>query len=169
VAGEAAARERLELLRAGPREDALAAAEADVEQARAALAAARTRLAEARLTSPIDGLVLHKHMEVGETVNPGVPVLTLVDPSDMWLRAYVPETDLGRVKVGQAAAVSVDAFPGRTFPGTVTEIASQAEFTPKNVQTRKERVNLVFRIKIAVQNADGTLKPGLPADAELRP
>ena len=166
---QTAAQERLELLRAGPRADAVAAAEADLAQARASLAMTLKRLAEMRLVSPVDGVVLHKHMEVGETVNPGVAILTLVDPSDMWLRAYVPETDVGRVKIGQTAAISVDAFPGKTFAGTVTEIASQAEFTPKNVQTKKERVNLVFRIKIAVQNADGTLKPGLPADAELRP
>ncbi len=169
VENQAAAGDRLELWRAGPRADAVAAAEADLAQARAALAMAAKRLTEMRLVSPIDGFVLHKHMEVGETVNPGVAILTLMDPVDMWLRAYVPETDVGRVRIGQVAAVSVDAFPGRTFAGTVTEIASQAEFTPKNVQTRKERVNLVFRIKIAVQNADGTLKPGLPADAELRP
>ena len=169
VEQQTAATERLELLRAGPRADAVAAAEADVAQARASLAMTTKRLAEMRLVSPVDGVVLHKHMEVGETVNPGVAILTLVDPSDMWLRAYVPETDVGRVKIGQGAAISVDAFPGKTFAGTVTEIASQAEFTPKNVQTKKERVNLVFRVKIAVQNADGTLKPGLPADAELRP
>jgi HlyD family secretion protein len=164
-----AARERVQLLRSGPRPDAVAAAEAEVDQARASLALARKRLAEMRLVSPLDGVVLHKHMEIGETVNPGVPILTLVDPTDMWLRAYVSETDFGRVKVGQAATLTVDAFAGRTFAGTVTEVASQAEFTPKNVQTKKERVNLVFRIKIAVTNSDGTLKPGLPADAELRP
>jgi HlyD family secretion protein len=164
-----AARERVQLLRSGPRPDAVAAAEAEVDQARASLALARKRLAEMRLVSPLDGVVLHKHMEIGETVNPGVPILTLVDPTDMWLRAYVSETDFGRVKVGQAATLTVDAFAGRTFAGTVTEVASQAEFTPKNVQTKKERVNLVFRIKITVTNSDGTLKPGLPADAELRP
>jgi HlyD family secretion protein len=169
VESETAAGDRLDLLLAGPRADTVAAAEADLAQARASLAMVRKRLAEMRLQSPLDGVVLHKHMEVGETVNPGVAILTLVDLTDMWLRAYVSETDLGRVKIGQPAAITVDAFPGRTFPGTVTEIASQAEFTPKNVQTKKERVNLVFRIKIAVQNADGTLKPGLPADAELRP
>jgi HlyD family secretion protein len=85
----------------------------------------------------------------------------------MWLRAYVPETDVGRVRIGQAAAVSVDAFPGRTFAGSVTEIASQAEFTPKNVQTREERVKLVFGVKIEVDNPGGDLKPGMPADAVI--
>ncbi len=100
---------------------------------------------------------------------PGQSILTLMDPRDLWLRAYVPETEIARVKLGQPATLAVDAFPGRVFQGTVSEIASEAEFTPKNVQTKKERVNLVFRVKIAVQNPDGTLKPGLPADAEIRP
>jgi HlyD family secretion protein len=163
-----AARERVQLVRAGARPDAVAAADAQAAEARAALAMAQKRLDEMVLVSPLTGVVLHKHLEAGETANPGVPILTLVNPADMWLRAYVPETDLGRVRVGQPAAITVDAFPGREFAGTVIEIASAAEFTPKNVQTRKERVNLVFRIKIAVRNADGTLKPGLPADAELR-
>ncbi len=89
--------------------------------------------------------------------------------ADLWLRAYVPETDIGRVKIGQAARIAVDAFPGRRFEGAISEIGSEAEYTPRNVQTKKERVNLVFRIKIAVKNPDGVLKPGMPADAEITP
>ena len=162
-----AAQERVRLLRAGPRPDAVAAARAQVAEAGAALALARARLAETRLVSPLTGLVLRKNLEVGETANPGVAILTLMDPTDMWLRAYVSETDLGRVRLGQSATISVDAFPGRSFAGTISEIASEAEFTPKNVQTKKERVNLVFRVKIAVRDAGGVLKPGMPADAQL--
>jgi HlyD family secretion protein len=164
-----AARERVQLLRAGPRTEAVAAAQALVVEARAAHAVAQARLAETRLVAPLTGVVLRKNLEVGETANPRVPILTLVDTGDMWLRAYVPETDIGRIRVGQRAALSVDAYPRRTFPGEVSEIASEAEFTPKNVQTKKERVNLVFRIKIAVTNAGGLLKPGMPADAALVP
>jgi HlyD family secretion protein len=164
-----AARERLRLLRAGPRADAVVAARAQVVQAGAAHAAAQARFAETRLVSPITGVVLRKNMEAGETANPRVPIVTLVDTGDMWLRAYVPETDIGRVRVGQPATVSVDAYPGRAFPGEVSEISSEAEFTPKNVQTKKERVNLVFRLKIAVKSAGGVLKPGMPADAEIAP
>jgi HlyD family secretion protein len=108
-------------------------------------------------------------MEVGETGRPGAAILTLVDPGDVWLRAYVPETDVGRLKVGQPATIKVDAFAGRVFEGAISEVASQAEFTPKNVQTKKERVNLVFRIKIAAKNPAGLLKPGMPADAEIAP
>jgi HlyD family secretion protein len=140
-----------------------------VAEARAAQALAEKRLAEMVLVSPLDGVVLHKNMEAGETASPGASILTLMDPGDMWLRAYVPETDIGRLVVGQPAVVSVDAFPGRRFEGAISEIGSEAEFTPKNVQTKKERVNLVFRIKIAVRDPSGALKPGLPADAEIRP
>ncbi len=166
-ANETSAQEHLDLLRAGPRPDAVSAARHQVTEAREALALARARLAEADLRAPLTGLVLHKNAEAGETLNPGISVVTLMDPRDLWLRAYVPETDIGRVKIGQAASITVDAYPGRRFEGEITEIGSEAEFTPKNVQTKKERVNLVFRIKIAVRNPDGTLKPGMPADAEI--
>ncbi len=164
-----AARDRADLLRAGPRPQEAEAARARVAEARAALELARARLAETRITSPLTGRVLHKNVEAGETVSPGVSILTLMDPRDVWVRVYVPETEVGRVKLGQDAAITVDAFPGRRFAGRVTEIASEAEFTPKHVQTRKERVNLVFRVKIAVDNPEGVLTPGLPADAEIRP
>jgi len=162
-----ATRERVQLLRSGPRAQAVAAAQAQVAEARAALALAEKRLSEMVLVSPVDGVVLHKNMEAGETAAPGASIVTLMDPADMWVRAYVSETEVGRLAVGQAAVVTVDAFPQRRFPGTISEIGSEAEFTPKNVQTKKERVNLVFRVKIAVRDPSGALKPGLPADAEI--
>jgi HlyD family secretion protein len=164
-----AARERVALLRAGPRPDAVAAAESQLAEARAAAALARARLAEATIVSPVTGLVLRKNVERGETVNPGTSLLTLMDPADMWLRAYVSETDVGKVRVGQRATIRVDAYPGRAFAATVSEVGSEAEFTPRNVQTKKERVNLVFRVKLAVTDGAGILKPGMPADAELAP
>ena len=145
------------------------AARAQVAEARAGLAAAEARLGETRLVSPITGVVLRKNLEVGETASPGISILTLMDPSDMWLRAYVPETDVGRIRIGQGATITVDAYPGRRFEAAITEIASEAEFTPKNVQTRKERVNLGFRVKLALKNPQGVLKPGMPADAEITP
>jgi membrane fusion protein YbhG len=111
--------------------------------------------------------VLRKNLEAGETANPGVPILTLVNPKDVWLRAYVPETEVGRLKVGDTATLRVDAFPNRVFTGRLIEIGSEAEYTPRNVQTKKERVNLVFRIKIQIDNPEGVLKPGLPADADV--
>jgi len=162
-----AARDHLDLLLAGARPFQVEAARGQVSQARAALDLAGSRLREAAIVSPINGVVLRKNLEAGEMANPGVSILTLVDPTDLWLRAYVSETDIGRIKVGMAARITIDAYKDRTFSGKITEIASEAEFTPKNVQTKKERVNLVFRIKIAVDNPQGFLKPGMPADADI--
>ena len=167
VAQERSARANLQLLESGPRPYQVEEARHQVDQARAAVETARSRLREATIHSPINGVVLRKNMEAGETANPGVSVLTLVDPTDLWLRAYVSETDIGRIKVGLSAQIKVDAYRDRQFAGKITEIASQAEFTPKNVQTQKERVNLVFRIKIQIENPEGVLKPGMPADAEI--
>jgi HlyD family secretion protein len=164
---ERSARERLGLLQAGSRPDLIEAARWQVTQAEQALSQAQTRLKEATIVSPIDGVVLRKNLEAGETANPGVPILTLLNPKDVWLRAYVPETEVGRLKVGDPAKLRVDAFPNRVFTGRLIEIGSEAEFTPRNVQTKKERVNQVFRIKIQIDNPDGLLKPGLPADADV--
>ena len=166
-AQERSVRERLGLLLEGSRPDQIDAARWQVTQAESALAQARSRLRETVVVSPIDGVVLRKNLEAGETANPGVPILTLVNPKDVWLRAYVPETEMGRLKVGDTATLRVDAFPNRVFTGRLIEIGAEAEFTPRNVQTKKERVNLVFRIKIQIDNPDGLLKPGLPADADV--
>jgi HlyD family secretion protein len=94
-------------------------------------------------------------------------VVTIGQLDPVWLRAYIGETDLGRVKLGQAADVTIDSYPGKVFRGSVTFIAQDAEFTPKNVQTEKERVKLVYRIKIAIPNPAQELKPGMPADAQI--
>ncbi len=98
---------------------------------------------------------------------PGQPLLTLADLSRVTLTVYVPEPEIGRVSIGQSLPVSVDAFPGQSFAGRVTSIGDQAQFTPKNVQTRQERANTVFAIKITLDNPDRRLKPGMPADAIL--
>jgi HlyD family secretion protein len=162
-----AAEERLALLLAGPRPDQVEAARGQLDQAQHAVALARSRLKETRVHSPVTGVVLRKNLEVGETANPGVSILTLMNPREIWVRAYVPEEEVGRIKVGDTARVKVDAHPNRAFAGRISEIASEAEYTPRNVQTKKERVNLVFRIKIAVDNPEGILKPGMPADADI--
>lgn len=167
LAQEKSARQKLLLLEAGSRPDQVETARGQLAQARNALEVAKTRLKEMAIFSPVDGVVLRKNLEVGELANPGVPILTLMKPSDIWVRAYVPEEEVARIKVGSPARIAVDGYPARRFPGRITEIASEAEFTPRNVQTRKERVNLVFRIKIAVDNPEGILKPGMPADADI--
>src|SRR5262249_47724975 len=161
------ARERLALVEAGPRPGQVDTAQAQLAQAEAPLVQARARLADTRIEAPMDGIVLRKNLEVGATTAAGSAIVTLVDPSDLWLRAYIAETDVGRVKIGQTARVTVDAFPGQSFQGRVTGVATAAEFTPRNVQTQKERVNLVFRVRVAIANPDGRLKPGMPADAVI--
>ena len=159
--------ERLKLLKAGPRPDAVQQARARAEASSAMLALAETRLGQGKLTSPIAGVVLAKHAEPGELLAPGAPVVTVARLDEVWLRGYIPENELGRVKVGQAVRVTVDTWAGRVFDGRVSFISPQAEFTPKNVQTEKERIKLVYRVKITLPNPKMELKPGMPADAVI--
>jgi len=157
----------LDLAVAGPRRETLRAAEARAEAARGNVAAAEALLAQTHIVAPSDGRVTLRNAEPGEVVTPGFPIVRVADLSRVRVRVYVPEPQIGRVRTGQVAAVSVDAFPGRTFPGTVTEIAEKPEYTPKNVQTREERAKLVFGVKVEVENPGGELKPGMPADAVI--
>ena len=161
------AEQRLKLLKAGPRPDAVYQAKARVDASAAGVSLAETRLAQATLTTPMAGLVLAKHAEPGEMLAPGAPVLTVAKMDEVWLRGYIPEAEVGRVAIGQKARITADAWPGRSMEGRVSFISSEAEFTPKNVQTEKERVKLVYRIKITLPNPKGELKPGMPVDAVL--
>lgn len=161
------AAEALKLLRSGPRKERIAQARARLKESTEALNESRTRLSYAVLAAPMPGLVISKHIEAGEQVNAGTPVITIGDMENTWLRAYIPETDLGKIKVGQKVRVKTDTYPGRVYNGNISFIASEAEFTPKNVQTEKERVKLVYRIKITIPNPRMELKPGMPADAEI--
>ncbi len=162
------ARETLSLLVEGPRRETIDQARARVKQAREGLELARTRLSYTEVASPLRGVVLSKNVEPGDYVSAGTPIVTVGELDNVWLRGYVEETDLGRVKVGQPAAVTTDSFPGKRYEGRVSFIAQQAEFTPKTVQTRKERVKLVYRVKIDVPNTDRELLPGMPADGSIR-
>jgi HlyD family secretion protein len=161
------AEDRLKLLRIGPRPEAVKERLARTEAADAALSIAETRLSQSILDSPLSGVVLAKHAEPGEMLAAGAPVLTVGKMDEVWLRAYIPENELGRIKVGQQAHITTDTWPGRRFEGRVSFISPQAEFTPKNVQTEKERVKLVYRIKITLPNPKMELKPGMPADAVI--
>lgn len=163
------AQEQLQLLREGPRSETIQQARARVDQARAAVDFAAAQLANTRLISPLTGLVLSHNIEVGEFVSPGTAVVTVADPAQIWVRAYLDETDLGRVRLGQAAKVRIDTFPDRDFSATIGFIAAEAEFTPKTVQTPKERVRLVYRLKVDVANPDEVLKPGMPAEVIITP
>jgi HlyD family secretion protein len=119
------------------------------------------------LRAPFAGVILVRQTELGEVMQPGTPVVTLADLDHIWLRAYVAETDLGKIRWNQAAAVTTDTYPGKTYPGRISFISSSAEFTPKSVETHEERVTLVYRIKIDIANANHELKPGMPADAQI--
>jgi HlyD family secretion protein len=125
----------------------------------------QAQMARLELRAPIGGIVQKQVAHRGEYVGPGSPILTVADPTTLKLTVYVLEGDLGRVAVGQAVGVRADAFPNRVFAGQVKTIANRAEFTPRNVQTQKDRQNLVFAVTVRVPNPDAALKPGLPVDA----
>jgi HlyD family secretion protein len=149
------------------REQEVRVAEAAVREAQANVNRLETQVAELQVFAPLDATVLTKAMEAGEVVAAGKPVVLLGDLDHPWIKVYVPETSLGKIKLGTAARVFVDSFPQQPFQGTVSWISDQAEFTPKNVQTAEERVNLVYAVKVTIQNAQRKLKAGMPADAEL--
>lgn len=161
------AEEQLKLVQEGPRREQIEQARARVAQGVAAVDLAKTRLGYTKLLAPLSGVVLSKNAEPGEYVAPGTPVVTVGELEKTWLRAYINETDLGRIKIGQRVEVRTDTYPDQRYDGTLSFIASQAEFTPKNVQTAKERVKLVYRIKVDIPNPRRELKPGMPADAEI--
>ncbi len=163
----AQARDQYTLVKKGPRQEEIDQARARLEEARQSLAVAETQLGYATLKAPFAGVVLSKNVEPGEYVSAGTPVITIADIKNVWLRAYINETDLGRVKLGQRGFLTTDTYPGKKYEGHISFISSQAEFTPKNVQTEKERVKLVYRIKVDVSNPNMELKPGMPVDADI--
>ncbi|MFW5490032.1 MAG: HlyD family secretion protein [Desulfovibrio sp.] len=167
-AGVQSARQALSLKKEGFRVEQIEQARAEVAANREALREAERRLEYTSLTSPVTGTVLTKAAEPGEYLNAGSPVVELADLSHIWLRGFVPENQLGKLHLGQKATITTDAYPDRVFQGRVTFIASEAEFTPKQVQTFEERVKLVYRIKITTENPHLLLKPGMPADARIR-
>jgi len=145
----------------------LATHTASIARDRAALAGAETQLGYTVLRSSGTGVVLRKHVEPGEMIAAGTPAVTIADLNNIWVKIYIPEPQLGRIKLGQTAEITTDSYPGKVYRGKVTFINSEAEFTPKNVQTQEERVKLVFAVKIAVDNPNQELKPGMPADARV--
>jgi HlyD family secretion protein len=151
----------------GSRKEDIAIAHANLNEARANLGLSRVNLGYTTLRAPSAGVITVRQAELGEVVSPGTPVVTLADLDHVWLRAYVAETDLGRIHWGQDATITTDTYPGKQFHGRVSFISSTAEFTPKSVQTYKERVTLVYRIKIDIDNPNHELKPGMPADAQV--
>jgi HlyD family secretion protein len=160
----AAAQAQLELAKAGPSAEQLALAKSQVDTALASVDVLQAQLDKLEVKSPIEGVVLSRSAEPGEVAMPGTPLLTLARLDDLTITVYIPEDRYGAITLGENAQVTVDSFPGTTFPASVVHIADQAEFTPRNVQTAEGRRTTVFAIKLAVNNAEGRLKPGMPAD-----
>lgn len=146
----------------------LAGAEALIAASRAALEQTRIQQGYAELRAPFAGIVTSRNVEPGEGVSPGREVLTLADLTEVDLKIFVNETEIGRVRPGQKVEVRVDTFPKRVFHGAVAFVSPEGEFTPKIIQTKKERVKLVYLVKVKVPNPDIVLKPGMPADAWLK-
>ena len=161
------AQAQLDGLEAGATTEEIAIAEAQVDQAQAGLDSLIVLRDKQTIVAPVGGVVLEVNIHEGELTIPGGTMLTLGDLDHVTLTVYVPEDRLGQVKIGQTVDVSVDSFPGQTFEGTVVRIADEAEFTPRNVQTQEERVNMVFAVEVRIPNPDHALKPGLPADAVI--
>ncbi len=149
------------------REEELATRRAEAARSRASLALIGTQISDTVAESPVDGIVLVKAADVGEVLAPGTTVVTVGDIDHPWLRGYINETDLARVKIGAPARVTTDSYPGKIYRGRVSFISSEAEFTPKQIQTQQERVKLMYRIKIEVENPNHELKSNMPADAEI--
>jgi HlyD family secretion protein len=160
------ARDRLRLLRAGFRREEIEAARARLAAADARIAQLEQQKSDAVILSPVTGIVTGKLVERGELLPAGAALAVVTDLSDAWLTIYVGEPDLARIRIGQQTEVVTD--DGQSRSGKISFISSEAEFTPKNVQTRDERVKLVFKVKVSLENADGLFKPGMPAEARLR-
>ena len=162
------AQARLDAMKAGPTKEQVNVAEAVVKQAEAALNVLQVQSSKMTLKSPASGIVTRRVAHTGEIAAPNVLLLTIANLETVKLTIYVPETQIGNIKIGDAIPIQVDSFPGKVFQGKVIFIASQAEFTPRNVQTKTERVNTVFAVKVQIPNPQMELKPGMPADAALK-
>jgi HlyD family secretion protein len=163
----AAAGARLDLLARGYRKEEVAQARAEVARLEALLAQRRLDLDRTTVLSPLTGTVTEKILEAGEYARAGSPIVSVADLENLYTWVYLSEVDLPRVRIGDAVSVRIDGAPDRSFPGKVSYISPQAEFTPRNVQTREDRVQLVFGVKVSVPNPDGILKVGIPADVVL--
>ncbi|HUK61296.1 MAG TPA: efflux RND transporter periplasmic adaptor subunit [Stellaceae bacterium] len=145
----------------------VALAQANIDNAQASLGMADIVLGYTTLVAPFDGVITVRQAELGEIAVPGTPIATLADLDHIWLRAYINETDISRIRLGEGATVTTDTYPGKKYQGRISFISSEAEFTPKSVETHAERVTLVYRIRIDIDNPTHELVPGMPADAVI--
>jgi multidrug resistance efflux pump len=165
VAAVDSAQTKLNEMRSGATPEEIAAAQAQVEQAQASMRALQVQRDKMTLRAPRAGMITARSVHRGEMAVPGTTLLTLTDLDKVTLTLYIAEDQIGRVRLGQTVTVTVDSFPGRVFVGEVSYISPQAEFTPKSVQTKEERVKTVFTVKVRLANPQHDLKPGMPADA----
>jgi HlyD family secretion protein len=162
------ATERLRMLEAGPRRERIDAQAATVRHAEATVAQIDATLDNTKIVAPFDGIVTVRHREPGEIVAAGTPVLTVMNPAERWVRIYLRQDVVGRVSLGDTVTITADSYPERTYRGRVSYISSEAEFTPRNVQTTEERVKLVFEVWVGItEDPSFDLKPGLAADVHM--
>jgi HlyD family secretion protein len=157
----------LQKLQKFARPEEIRSAQAGLEQALATRDLLQKTLSDCHITAPMAGFITEKSVETGEFVNPGGTILTLTILQEVYLTIYIPEAQLGKVKLQQKAEIKIDSHPNQIFPGQVIYISPSAEFTPKNIQTKEDRVKSVFAVKIALSNPEFILKPGMPADAKI--
>lgn len=160
-------RTKLSLLQSGSRPDQIEAARAELERSSAVLKASEVLLEDTKIICPIDGVVLTRNFEQGEYIQAGSAVATVANLNDMWIKVYIPTDDLPQVKLGQPVTFTISGS-SEEYNGLVEEIATQGEFTPKMIQTKKERTNIVYAVKVRINNEGGVLKPGMPADILIR-
>ncbi|OPX89313.1 MAG: Macrolide export protein MacA [Pelotomaculum sp. PtaB.Bin013] len=160
------AESKLSLLESGSRPEQIEAARTELERNNAILKASEAALEDTRVVSPIDGSVLTKNFEEGEFIQAGASVATVVNTNDMWIKIYLPTDDLPKIKIGRQVAFTVSGSEEK-YTGIIEEIATSGEYTPKTIQTKKERANIVYEVKIRISDENGTLKPGMPADVTI--
>jgi HlyD family secretion protein len=163
-----AAQAQQSLVVEGNRPDIIEAQRVEVDRSQAILDVTRVALADTVVISSLNGVILSKNYQDGEYVSPGSAIATVGNLNDCWVKVYVPSPQLGLIRLGQAVEVQIDAYPNRVFAGTIKEIGQNAEFTPRQSITQKERANLVFYVKVKIDNSEGILKPGMPADVVIR-
>lgn len=144
------------------------ATRSQLSSVRATFELAKSQIEDTKISSPIDGVVLHKLIEAGEVVVAGIPLLTIGDVAKPWVKTYIPQKYIGKINLGDIATIYSDSFPGREFSGRITYISQKEEFTPKNLVTEDERTKMVYRIKISVDNQSGELKPGQYVDLRIK-
>lgn len=165
--GHKSASENYQLLLRGKEKEEIEMVEAEINGYQAQEQFLQSQIQDTRVVSPVDGFLEIKHIEKGELALPGTLLFSLIDLDQTYVNAYLPERQIGRIKIGNSVEVTSDSFPEKIFKGRVDYISDQAEFAPKNIQTKEERLKLVFRIKSYLQNTQGELKPGMPVDIKI--